>query len=256
MSPRWLAVHSFKGGTGKSTIAANVAVSLAEQGKNVCVMDMDLAGPGIHVMFGVSEQDVKWTMTNVLLGEASIMDAVIPLTERMGLRKGKLHFVPASFKIEDILRLLRHGLELKTFTSVLELLTKQLSLDYILVDTHPGIEDDTVLVMGACNGLILISRLDQQDMLGTAIVARLAASLGKTTFLLFNMIPRHVAESSVLEIGGKLSRRFGFNFLTTLPFYDEILQSLSNGIFVLNLPKHEYTKKIWEAAKVLAKTPF
>ena len=252
----WLAVHSFKGGTGKSTIAANMAVSLAEQGKNVGVMDMDLAGPGIHVMFGISEPDVKATMTNVLLGEAKIMDAVIPLTEKMGLKKGKLYFVPASFKIEEILKLLRHGLEVETFTSGLEMVTRELGLDYVLVDTHPGIEDDTVMVMGACDGLLLVSRLDQQDLPGTAILARLAASLGKTTFLLFNMVPSNVAEDSVTEIGAKLSKRFGFNVLTTLPFYDEILQSLSSGVFVQIVPKHEYARKILDASKTIIKTPF
>ncbi len=256
MPARWLAVHSFKGGTGKSTITANIALTLAEQGKKVCVMDMDLAGPGIHVMFGVGESDVKWTMTNVLLGEAKILDAVIPLTEKFGLKNGKLDFIPASYKIEEMLKLLRHGLEVTVFTSGLQQLTDKLDLDYILVDTHPGIEDDTLLVMGACNGLLIISRLDQQDLLGTAILARLAASLGKTTFLLFNMIPPHLAEDSLREISDKLSRRFSFNVLASLPFYDEILQSLSNGVFIRNLPRHEYARKIWEAAKVVAKTPF
>lgn len=233
-----------------------MAVSLAEQGKNVGVMDMDLAGPGIHVMFGIGEADVKWTMTNVLLGEANIIDAVIPLTDRMGLKKGKLFFLPASYKIEEILRLLRRGLEVKIFTSGLETLTKQYNLDYVFVDTHPGIEDDTLLVMGACNGLLLISRLDQQDMIGTAIVARLAASLGKTTFFLFNMIPRNVAEDSLREVSDKLSKRFSFNVLTGLPFYDEILQSLSNGIFVLNLPKHVYARKLFDASRIIDKTSF
>jgi septum site-determining protein MinD len=256
MSPRWLAVHSFKGGTGKSTITANLALSLAEQGKNVCVMDMDLAGPGIHVMFGVEEADVKWTMTNVLLGEAGILDAVVPLTDKLDLKNGKLHFIPASYKVEEMLKLLRHGLEVKLFTSGLQQLTDKLGLDYVLVDTHPGIEDDTVLVMGACNGLLIISRLDQQDLIGTAILAKLAASLGKTSFLLFNMIPPHIAEDSLREISSKLSRRFGFNVLASLPFYDEILQSLSRGVFIRNLPRHDYARKIWEAAKVVGKTPF
>ncbi|HEX4922100.1 MAG TPA: hypothetical protein VFV92_15345, partial [Candidatus Bathyarchaeia archaeon] len=123
-------------------------------------------------------------------------------------------------------------------------------------DTHPGIEDDTVLVMGTCNGLMIISRLDQQDLLGTAILARLATSLGKTTFLLFNMIPPHLASESLDEISNKLSKRFGLNVLASLPFYDEILQSLSNGVFGHNLPKHEYTRRIFEAAKVVSKTPF
>lgn len=256
MPCRWLAVHSFKGGTGKSTITANLALSLAEQGKNVCVMDMDLAGPGIHVMFGVEEQDVRSTMTNVLLGETPILEAVVPLTDKLGLKKGRLHFVPASYKIDDMLKLLRHGLEVKIFTSGLQELTDKLNLDYVLVDTHPGIEDDTVLVMGSCNGLMIISRLDQQDLLGTAILARLATSLGKTSFLLFNMIPPHLAENSLIEISHNLSKKFGLNVLASLPFYDEILQSLSNGVFTHNLPKHEYARKIWEAAKVVSKTPF
>ncbi len=256
MPPHWLAIHSFKGGTGKSTITANLAVSLAELGKNVCVMDMDLAGPGIHVMFGVAESSVKWTMTNVLLGDAKIMDAVVPLTEKLQLKNGKLYFIPASFKMEDMLRLLRRGLEVETFASGLKLLSQELKLDYVLLDTHPGIEDDTVLVMGACNGLLLISRLDQQDLLGTAIVAKLASSLGKSTFLMFNMVPPNFSENSLQEISLKLSRRFGFNVLASVPFYDEILQSLSNGVFVNNLPRHEYTRKILEAAKVVAKTPF
>ena len=256
MPARWLAVHSFKGGTGKSTVTANIALSLVEQGKNVCVMDMDLAGPGIHVMFGVEEQEVKSTMTNVLLGETQILDAVIPLTEKFGLKKGSLHFVPASYKVEEMLKLLRHGLEVRIFTEGLQQLTDKLDLDYVLVDTHPGREDDTVLVMGSCNGILIISRLDQQDLIGTAILARLATSLGKTTFLLFNMIPPRLAEDSVNEISANLSKRFGLNVLASVPFYDEILQSLSNGVFTRNLPKHEYTRKIWEAAKVVSKIPF
>ena len=256
MPARWMAIHSFKGGTGKSTITSNLALSLAEQGKKVCVMDMDLAGPGIHVMFGVEEQDVKSTMTNVLLGETPIMDSVVSLTEKLGLKNGKLFFVPASYKVEEMLKLLRHGLEVKLFTNGMQELTDKLNLDYILVDTHPGIEDDTVLVMGTCNGLMIISRLDQQDLLGTAILARLATSLGKTTFLLFNMIPPHLAHESLNEISDKLSRKFGLNVLASLPFYDEILQSLSNGVFSHNLPKHEYARRIFEAAKVVSKTPF
>ena len=256
MPARWLAVHSFKGGTGKSTITANIATTLAERGRNVCVVDMDLTGPGIHVMFGINDTDVKWTMTSVLLGETDILSAVVPLGKKLGLKNGNLYFLPASFKVEEMLKLLRHGLEVKVFTSGLQQLTDKLNLDYLLVDTHPGIENDTILVMGACNGLLLVSRVDQQDILGTAIMAKLASRLGKTTFLLFNMVPPHLAEDSLRDISQKMSRMFGFNVLVSLPFYEEILQSLSQGVFIHSLPKHEYARKIWEAATVVEKTAF
>ena len=46
-----IAVHSFRGGTGKSNLTANLATSLGLNGKRVAVLDTDLASPGIHVLF-------------------------------------------------------------------------------------------------------------------------------------------------------------------------------------------------------------
>ena len=216
---------------------------------------MDLAGPGIHVIFGIGENDVKFTLTNVLLEEAGITQAVIPLSARLGLHNGNLHFVPASYRVEDILRLLRHGLELDVFSSAIEKFSKQFDFDYILVDTHPGIEDDTVLVTGVCEGLLLISRLDQQDMTGTAILAKLAASLGKKCFLAFNMVPPNISEASLKDVCDKVSGTFGVKVLGALPFYTEILQSLSRGVFVLNSPNHKYAQRIAHMADALINAP-
>src|SRR5260370_17516148 len=49
-----ISVQSFKGGTGKSTISANLAVTLAQLGKRVGVVDLDLEGPDLPVISGVS----------------------------------------------------------------------------------------------------------------------------------------------------------------------------------------------------------
>ena len=49
-----IAVHSFKGGTGKTTLTANIAAILAKN-RRVGVMDLDLSGPGLHVLFGVKK---------------------------------------------------------------------------------------------------------------------------------------------------------------------------------------------------------
>src|SRR6202007_1332076 len=63
---RIISVQSFKGGTGKSTITANLAVTLAQLGKRVGVVDLDLEGPGLHVIFGVADNDVRATINDVL----------------------------------------------------------------------------------------------------------------------------------------------------------------------------------------------
>ncbi len=65
-----IAVHSFKGGTGKSTITANVAAALVTRGKRVGVMDMDLEGPGLHVIFNIDPDEIQCTLNDVLVDDA------------------------------------------------------------------------------------------------------------------------------------------------------------------------------------------
>ena len=45
-----VAVHSFRGGTGKSNITANLAVTVARQGRRVAIVDTDIQSPGVHVL--------------------------------------------------------------------------------------------------------------------------------------------------------------------------------------------------------------
>ena len=250
---KYIAVHSFKGGTGKSTVSANTAAALALSGKRVAVMDMDLEGPGIHVIFGVKESDVKFTLNDVLVDKAKISDAAIDLTARLGLKNGRLLFVPASYKIEDILEVLRAGFEINTFKSILNSLSDAFKLDYLLIDTHPGIENDTVLSMGVCDGILLVSRVDQQDILGTGIMARLASSLHRRAWIVFNMIPPDVSHGGFQALASKLSQLFGIKAIAALPFTMPILQTLSREVFVLSQPRHGYSKAIFSMAESLAK---
>lgn len=50
-----VSIHSFRGGTGKSNIAANLSTLLAAEGRRVGVIDTDIQSPGIHVLFGLDE---------------------------------------------------------------------------------------------------------------------------------------------------------------------------------------------------------
>lgn len=236
-----IAVHSFKGGTGKSTIAANLAVSLALEGRKVGVLDLDLAGPGLHVLFEMKPDEIKRTLNDYLLGACSADSIAVDLTENLGLKRGSLVFVPASFKAEDIVRVLSKGYEIGMFRDAIDVISRLHNLDYMILDTHPGIEKSTLVSMGVCDLNIIISRMDSQDIFGTGVMLEVTKVLEKPQILIANMIPPGVDRE---KVKARLETLFGTKVITAIPFYTEILRALSSAVFVLKNPDHDFSKTL------------
>jgi septum site-determining protein MinD len=69
---RVISVHSFRGGTGKSNAAANVATLLAAEGQRVGVVDTDIQSPGIHTLFGLNQDAMRYSLNQYLWGTCDI----------------------------------------------------------------------------------------------------------------------------------------------------------------------------------------
>jgi MinD-like ATPase involved in chromosome partitioning or flagellar assembly len=248
---RSFAVHSFKGGTGKSTITANLAVTLANKGSRVGVMDMDLEGPGLHVIFNVDPSELQYTLNDVLMEGARPEEAAVSLNEKLGLTRGALYFAPASVRVSDIMKTLRSGFEIESFSQAIRQLAKEFSLDYLLIDTHPGIENDTLLAMGVCQEVLVISRIDQQDIFGTGIMAEVARSLEKPVRLVVNMVSSRMKKADASRLVKQIGARFRVDVLGWLPFSEDVMDSLSKSVFVLSMPKHEMTAKYQQLASTI-----
>jgi MinD-like ATPase involved in chromosome partitioning or flagellar assembly len=78
--PEIISIHSFRGGTGKSNTAANLAAMLAQQGKRVCVIDTDIQSPGIHILFGLDGEGVKSSLNDFLWHGRAIEEVAIDVT--------------------------------------------------------------------------------------------------------------------------------------------------------------------------------
>ena len=213
------------------------------------MIDLDLEGPGLHVIFGISDGEIRATINDVLQGPIPIRDAVIDLSSRLGIESGCLLFCPAGHRLEEILKIVDTGFNFSRFKAVLSNLATEYQLDYLLIDSHPGIEKDTIVSMAVCDVVVLLSRVDHQDMFGSGVMNEVASQLRKPVVLILNMIPNSVGEKESKKIGEKIAGLFNLQVLTALPFNSDVFENLSRGVFVVEHQKDPLTKRFTELAE-------
>ena len=170
-----ISVHSFRGGTGKSNTTANLAALLAADGRRVGIVDTDISSPGIHVLFGLEEDDIKASLNDYLWGQCEIEEVAQEVTARVGVPiSGKLFLVPSSMKPADIARVIRESYDVGLLNDGYERLCNELKLDVLMIDTHPGLNEETLLSIAISDTLIIVMRPDSQDYQGTAVTVEVA----------------------------------------------------------------------------------
>src|SRR5215218_1675808 len=134
-----VSIHSYRGGTGKSNLTANLATAVALMGKRVGVVDTDIQSPGIHVLFGLDDKQMTRAVNDYLYDRCPIKDTAYHVTPpEVAAAGGHMFLVPASMRAADIARVLREGYSVEKLTAGFEQLLEDLDLDYLFVDTHPG----------------------------------------------------------------------------------------------------------------------
>ena len=138
-------VTSAVGGEGKTTVASNLAVSLARAGRRTLLIDCDLRRPALHQLF---EQTLQPGFSEVLLGEVDLPDAVRPTTT-----DDHLWLLPAGqWDREVIQELARENL-----TALLERLRDE--FDFVVVDSHPVLPATDSLLIGQHADAVIVSLL-------------------------------------------------------------------------------------------------
>jgi MinD-like ATPase involved in chromosome partitioning or flagellar assembly len=246
--PSIVSVHSFRGGTGKSNVTANLATTLALQGKRVGIVDTDIQSPGVHVLFGLGEDDIGISLNDFIWGRNQIEEAALDVTDRISqpgrqvAPGGTLFLVPSSIKTSEIARVLREGYEVSQLTDGFKDLLERLSLDFLFIDTHPGLNEETLLSIVVSDVLLLIMRPDQQDIQGTSVTVEVARKLGvPAMYLIVNKVPPVFAASDVMA---RIEQTYNCDVAAVLFHSDELMTLGSNGLFVLTNPEHPFTQGI------------
>jgi MinD-like ATPase involved in chromosome partitioning or flagellar assembly len=248
-----ISIHSFRGGTGKSNTTANLAAILASQGMRVGVVDTDIQSPGIHVLFGLKDERPPRSLNDYLWGKCKIEQTALDVTERVGGApiKGRLYLIPSSAEAGEIARILREGYDVGLLNDGFLALADRLKLDALMIDTHPGVNEETLLSITISDTLLIIMRPDQQDYQGTGVTVEVARKLDvpKMMILVNKMPPAYNAA----EVKALVQKTYNCEVASVIPHSDELMMLASAGIFALKYPDHPVTGIYRDvAAKLMA----
>ena len=237
-----ISVHSYRGGTGKSNTVANLAALMAAQGLKVCIIDTDIPSPGIHVLFGVTEDEMGNTLNDFLWGQCDIRQVARDVTATLGMPvRGQIYLVPSSVRAADIARIVREGYDVNLLNEGFNSLLEDLQLDVLLIDTHPGLNEETLLSVAISDALVIILRPDQQDFQGTSVTVEVARQLEVPRLvLLINKLPTVFDGDQVRRMAEEL---YGAEVGAIIPHSDELMALASGGVFVLRYPDHQVTRE-------------
>lgn len=228
-----IVVASGKGGVGKSTVSANLAVALARNGYNTALVDADIFGPSIPKMFGI--EDIKPEVT--VIGEKEMIFPVV----KYGVKIISIGF----FISRDQSLIWRGPMAAKALTQLFEN-TQWGDIDYMIIDFPPGTSDIQLTSVQKLNisGALIVTT-PQEIALNDA---RKAASMFKNPDLKVPLLgvienmswftpEKHPDESYYIfgKGGGlQLAKEFDTKLLGQIPLVMEVGEAAEKGLTIFS----------------------
>ncbi len=247
-TPHIVTLHSYRGGTGKSTTAANVASLAAAAGHRVAVIDTDIQTPGLHRFFRLGRLSTCRSLADYLVGNCEIGDAAgsVPV----GDSGGGLYVVPARSRINEVNEILLRGYDIGLLREGFDGLVEELGLDLVFLDTHSGMGNETLAAVAMSTSLLVITRADHltSEVRENISVAR---RLGHPRVsVVINMVPAGITQDSVT---GQAEQFYQSPVIATMPYSAELAALGSDGLLVRDNPGHELVSAYQDVtARILA----
>lgn len=204
-----LAVASGKGGVGKSTVAANLAVALSRSGAKTGICDCDIYGPSVALMFGSNERPY-----------ADDQDRIIPI-QRYGLK-----LMSMGFLLDDQSPAVLRGPMVTRYTQQFLQQVAWGPLDYLILDLPPGTGDIqlTVVQTVALAGAVVVTTPQEMALIDARKAATMFSKtsvevLGLVENMSYFLCPGDGKEYDIFGTGGgeREAKRLGVSILGRIP---------------------------------------
>lgn len=234
---RTIAIASGKGGVGKTTLVANLGISLAHLGKKTAMVDADLDMANLEIVLGMEGKPI--TLHDVLYGEANIEDATYKARDN-------LYFVPAGVSPARFKRV-----DPEKLVKAIKKLEKE--NDIVILDCPAGIGRDTIACLAACEETILVLTPEPMavaDAYKTKVVAEKMGS--EVIGMILNMARGLKNEMSDSDVSSIMET----TILAKIPDDDKARQCTLAGKPIALLPKNPVAQKIKKLAANLIGAPY
>jgi len=180
--PKIIGVVSGKGGVGKTVSALNLGLALHQFGESVIVVDADVTASNLGLHLGY--YSIPNSLQEVLKGNADIEKS------RMMHHSG-LNVVLSAIDLRSI------DASVTRLRSILQ----KLPYDYVIVDAPPGMDSDSINIIGACDELVIVTNPEVPTVTNAVKVARIAEDMKKTILgVIVNRVGENAYELSPGEI--------------------------------------------------------
>ncbi|MCS7114889.1 MAG: MinD/ParA family protein [Nitrososphaerota archaeon] len=247
-----VAVHSYKGGTGKTLLSTNLAVMLAKRGKKVCLMDLDFRAPSLSTLLNIEKAEC-W-LNDYLNGLCEIDKALIDLSDRI-FAPERFYVCLANPSVEAIRDMSSKDRkwEMRALGKLLSLRKSLLGdkgFDYIVFDTSPGMYYSSINAIVAADIVVVATTLDNSDVEGTRRMLRELYDLfeKKTEIALNKVLYNDSLKSQKEKLHRMVKEIYGAPLLGVIPCFCDISKTEGKIIFVHQKPDHPFTKILDEMA--------
>jgi cell division ATPase MinD len=229
---RVIGIMSGKGGVGKTTVAANLAVCLVQLGKEVIIVDCNISTSHLALYFGMYDYSV--TINDVLKGKYEIYDAIYE-------HKSGVKIIPASLSSHSMI-----GVDIVNLRKKIKEILGM--ADFVLLDSAPGFGRETMGTLLASSEVLLVANPNFMSIVDIMRVKDVLREYNvKLTGLVVNMYKKKY-RMKIEEI----EEMCDVPVLVTIPFDEEIARSLFFKIPVVILkPNASSSKKFRELARKL-----
>jgi len=250
-----MAFHSYKGGTGKTSIVVNLGALFAKQGANVCLLDYDFRAPSLNVLFKAKPE---YWINDYLEDKCGILETLVDESQRLKL-PGKLWVGfsnPSLAALKEIMGKDRRW-EVKALTKTLSAkkeIIEQKRVDYLLFDTSPGAQYSSINALAGADVVSLVMKADEFDLEGTKELSKgVYEALGRKSGVVLNKIPLEqiAAAGGKEKFGKQIETDVGLPLVGIIPCMCELMAYGGKTIYTLEKPDHTFAKSIVEISDSL-----